>query len=150
MKISNEPGGGPIAALHRMARAEGVTLFTVTAVDRAKGLARRVYTSHPDEYPVSGTKPILRDSWSEMVLDRKETFVANAPGDYAAFFPDHALIAALGCGAAVNVPVLHDRTVVATVNFLAPAGHFTPARVARLAARVADDAEALCLSLPPL
>ena len=42
-------------ALHA---ATGGRLFTVTVIDRAAGLARRVYTSHPDTYPVSGTKPI--------------------------------------------------------------------------------------------
>lgn len=127
------------AALHRAADAAcGARLFTVTVLDRAAGLARRVYSSHPADYPVTGTKPMGSNDWTVLVLDRGETFVANRTEEFSIYFSDHALINALGCEAAVNIPVARDGLVVGTVNILDRAGHFTPERVARLEELVAE------------
>ena len=69
--------GAAYGALHRLAEATvGVRLFTVMMVDMGAGLARRAYTSHPEAYPTSGTKPIHRNAWFE-TLERGETFVAQ-------------------------------------------------------------------------
>ena len=132
------------AALHRAAReAGGVRLFTVTVLDRAAGVARRAYSSHPEAYPVTGTKPLGDSPWSAQVVERGEVFVANETAGFAHVFPDHALINALGCEAAMNVPVSDGALVVGTVNMLDRAGHFTPDRVAALSALVARHNAAL-------
>jgi hypothetical protein len=127
-----------LADLHRrIADRVGARIFTVTTVDRKAGLARRVYTSHPAEYPVTGTKPMGDDGWSRLVIDGKQTFVANTTAEFAIYFPDHALINALGCQSAVNVPVVDGADVVGTVNLLDVQGHYTPARVATAEAEIA-------------
>lgn len=126
------------AALHRAAQdACGARLFTVTALDRKAGVARRAYSSHPQDYPVTGTKPIGDSSWTAQVVGRAETFVANETAGFSGYFSDHALINALGCEAAMNIPVSEDGQVVGTVNILDRAGHFTPERVATLTGLVA-------------
>lgn len=136
------------AALHRAtAAAGGARLFTVTALDRRAGLARRVWSSHPVEYPVSGVKPLRHDAWSAQVIERGETFVANATPAFAPYFPDHALINALGCGAALNIPVPDGTLVVGTVNLLDVEGHFTSARVARFEALMMLHRSALVAAL---
>lgn len=123
------------AALH--ART-GVRLFTITLHDARAQLARRAYTSHPVEYPVSGTKPVTRDAWYAQVMEARQPFVANTPEGYAALFPDHALIASLGCGSVANIPVIgDDGTVTATVNLLDRAGYFTPVVLAECLEAVA-------------
>jgi GAF domain-containing protein len=125
------------SALHRAARdACGARLFTVTVLDRKAGVARRAYSSHPDNYPVTGTKPIGDSPWTAQVVGRGETFVANETAGFSPFFSDHALINALGCEAAMNIPVSDGAQVVGTVNLLDRAGHFTPERVATLTALV--------------
>ncbi len=125
------------AALHTACKLFGARLFTVTVQDPAKGLVRRAYTSHPDDYPLSGTKPIGDDAWSRQVLVLGQSFVANTTADFAGLFPDHAQINALGCQSALNIPVKRaDGAVVGTVNILDAEGHFTPARIAAF--------EALC------
>lgn len=127
------------AALHRAAQdACGARLFTVTVLDRAAGLARRAYSSHPEDYPVSGTKPMRRDAWTDLVVGQGRSFVANETAGFAPYFADHAQINALGCEAALNMPVADAaEQVVGTVNILDAAGHFTADRVARLEALVA-------------
>ncbi len=84
----------------------GHKLFTIMAVDNAAGLARRAYTSHPHDYPVSGTKPIHRDQWFDIVHGERRSFVANTIADIAKVFPDFELIASLGCGSVMNLPVM--------------------------------------------
>jgi hypothetical protein len=137
------------AALHAAAQEScGARLFTVTVLDRAAGLARRAYTSHPDEYPTSGTKPMRADAWSGQVIRDGKSFVANSTPEFAIYFSDHALINALGCESALNMPVADDDGwVVGTVNILDAAGHFTPERVARLEALVATHRATLLAAL---
>ena len=115
----------------------GARLFTITVIDRPRDVARRAFTSHPDEYPTSGEKPVTPDGWTRQVLDQQQSFVANSTAEFAIYFPDHALINALGCASALNVPVVADGEVVATVNILDDAGRFTPETVARIEALVA-------------
>ena len=125
-------------ALHRAAQdAAGARLFTVTVLDRKAGLARRAYTSHPEAYPATGTKPMRSDAWSVQVIDGQRSFVANTTPEFAIYFNDHALINSLGCQSALNIPVSDGGQVVGTVNVLDVEGHFTPERVAVLEALVA-------------
>jgi hypothetical protein len=114
-----------------LARALPVRLLTVSALDAAAGVARRVYTNAPEAYPLSGVKPLdPGDAWGRLVVGQGRTFVANSPSAYRDLFPDHALIASLGCGSVVNVPVADDNgTVVGCVNALEREGYFTPDRV---------------------
>lgn len=109
--------------------AVGGRLFTVTVQDAAAGLARRAYSSHPADYPVSGTKPIQQDRWSLQVLVEGEPFVANSVAEFADVFPDHAQIAALGCASALNLPVMDGDWVLGTVNVLDVEGFFHEIRV---------------------
>lgn len=136
-----------LAELHRACAAQGTGLFTVTALDEGAGVHRRVYTSHPVDYPVHGTKPLERDAWYQACVAARRPFVANSPEAFRDHFFDHALIASLGLGSCVNLPVMEGSEVVATVNLLAEAGHFTPDRVAAYAALVDNVSPALCAAL---
>ncbi len=124
----------------------GHKLFTIMTVDNAAGLARRAYTSHPRDYPVSGTKPIHPDQWFEVVHGEKRSFVANTIADIAKVFPDFELIASLGCGSVMNLPVVLQGELVATVNMLDAEYHYTPERVAAAEALLAVPAK-LCYVL---
>mgnify|MGYP000551348285 CR=1 FL=1 len=106
-------------ALHKLADTlVGARLFTVMTVDMETELASRSYTSDPVNYPTSGTKPIERNAWFTHVHDRHGMFVANTLAEIATVFPDYTLIGSLGCGAVVNLPVVLDGELVATVNLL--------------------------------
>ena len=126
--------------------AVGHKLFTIMAVDNAAGLVRRTYTSHPRDYPVSGTKPIHRDQWFDVVHGERRTFVANTIADISKVFPDFELIASLGCGSVMNLPVVLKGELVATVNMLEAELYYTPERVAAAEASLAIPAK-LCYVL---
>jgi hypothetical protein len=125
------------ARLHRDCAGLGTILFTITELDAKAGVYRRAYTSHPVEYPATGTKPLEKDGFHDLCIARKQPFVANTPEGFAAYFTDHALITAMGLGSAVNFPVWgRDGVVRLTVNLLAGEGHFTPDRLASYQALV--------------
>lgn len=109
----------------------GANIFTIMTVDMVKEVSRREYTSHPVDYPVSGTKPLHYDRWFDTVHKARETFVANTIEDIATVFSDHKLIAQLGCASVVNIPVVIGGTLLGTVNCLEAENHYTPERVER-------------------
>lgn len=121
------------AALYQLTRVViGVRLFTVMTVDMEAGLARRAFTSDRQSYPGSGTKPIERNGWFEIIHDRQECFVANTIEDIAKVFADHELIESLGCASVMNMPVFEEGVLLATINLLAGEGYFTSDRVRRI------------------
>lgn len=122
----------------------GHRLFTVMTVDMRAGLARRAYSSHPAEYPVSGTKPIERNSWFDLVHGQRLSFVANTIEEIATVFPDHALIASLGCGSVFNLPVVLADELVATINMLDRTGHYDAAKVSEAEALLGLPASLCC------
>ncbi len=135
---------GPISNLHQACAALGTRLFTVSILDRAHGLSRRAYTSHPAEYPAQGTKPMLDDAWFDHCIRRAQPFLANTPSEFEQHFFDHALITSMGLGSALNIPLADATgTIVATVNLLAEARHFTPDRLQTYLTLVADRRETL-------
>lgn len=132
------PLPAPDTTFAAVAAETGVRLFTITVLDPAAHVVRRAYTTHPQAYPVSGTKPLTYDDdWSRQVLVEKKSFVTNTTDGFRPYFPDHALINSLGCHSAMNIPVLRDDgKVVGTVNLLDVEGFFTPETAARMEAIV--------------
>lgn len=110
----------------------GSRLFTIMCVDMQAMLASRAYTSDPHNYPGSGTKPVQMNSWFEVVHTQGRTFVANCLDDIAKVFPDHELIGSLGCESVVNLPIMVQGHLVATLNILHEADYYTPERVNRI------------------
>lgn len=107
----------------------GAKLFTVMTVDWANERAGRVFTSHPEAYPVSGTKPITYDDWFEIVHRKRQTYVANSLAEMSDHFYDRDTINALGCQSVVNLPIEVAGEMVGTVNLLHEAGYYTPERL---------------------
>lgn len=120
-----------LAALDALVqRRVGARLFTVMAFDATTGISRRIWTNAPEVYPVGGEKPLPQNDWTRQVIVQRRAWVANTPAEVAEMLFDHATIAALGCGAALNLPVVVADQVIGTLNLLDAAGHFTPGRLA--------------------
>ncbi|WP_029076025.1 GAF domain-containing protein [Kaistia adipata] len=107
----------------------GAKLFTVMRLDWANDCSARTFTSHPDAYPVSGTKPINRTHWFETIHVKRQPFVANTIKDIADVFPDHETIWSLGTGSVLNWPVFVGDRMLGTVNMLHEEHYYTPERV---------------------
>ncbi len=130
-------------ALHeRIEREVGVILFTVLAFTHGGSRMERIYSSHPREYPVGGWKDVateVSDEWIAISRDSDRTFLAAAPEEVEAIFADSALIASLGVGSILNVPLRRaDGSNWGTVNLCGAAGTYTPERVARAEGIIAE------------
>lgn len=136
------------ASLQQACAAEGVILFTLSLVDERAALTRRIHTSHPQDYPMGGVKPMPRDAWYEACIAARAPFVANSPAEFAALFPDHAQITAMGLGSCVNIPVVAPGDqVIGTVNLLARTGHFTAATLQTCLGLVSQQLPALVVAM---
>ncbi|AFR31378.1 GAF domain-containing protein [Arthrobacter sp. Rue61a] len=105
----------------------GVTLFTASVIADNGASMARIYTTHPDIYPVGGKKTIAGDTnpaWLAQVLHGQQPFLGVDKEAVRAFFFDAATIESLGCGAIVNVPIVSDGQTIGSMNFLAPEGSY--------------------------
>ena len=122
------------AALHDLAEALiGARLFTLTAINMDAMHVRRVYSSHPDVYPLLGTKPIIIDDWFEAMQTERRITAINSAAGMEGNFPDLALIRTLGCNASISVPVMAGNQLLGTINALDAEGRYTDDVVARAA-----------------
>jgi hypothetical protein len=96
----------------------GHRLFTLMRYHAASGDSERIYTTHPREYPVGGRKPLNPTAWTEQVLRRQQPYLGRTRADVREVFFDHALIASLGCGSVLNLPVVWDGHPLGTINLL--------------------------------
>lgn len=118
-------------ALHHLAKATvGVKLFTLTADNPEAGYVRRVYSSDEVAYPTLGTKPIVFVETYRKMTEERFVAVVNSVEAMRADFPDLDLIVSLGCGSAVNIPVVAAGAMLGSVNLLHQEGWYTPERVA--------------------
>lgn len=95
----------------------GHRLFTVSLVMPESGEAERIFTTSPEVYPLSGTKPVTDTEWTRS-MRRGVAFVANRPQDFGVHFFDLDTIVGLGLGAVVNVPVMREGRQVGSINLL--------------------------------
>jgi GAF domain-containing protein len=91
---------------------------------------QRLWSSDPQAYPVAGRKRKKLTPWTRQLLMRAEVFVGEGETALAEVFDDHALIAALGLRAVVNVPLLEDGRCAATFNVLGTRARWAPQEVA--------------------
>ncbi|MDS7594236.1 GAF domain-containing protein [Agrobacterium tumefaciens] len=110
----------------------GHILFTLLAVDG--GEVVRIYSSDMDHYPVSGRKPMTDTPWGRHVIGEQKSFLARDMDGLKWAFFDHELIASLGGGTQINVPVVFDGNCIGTINLTHRAGSYDDAHVARVEA----------------
>lgn len=110
------------AAIHDLI---GHKLFTVLVRCEGGEEVQRVYSSHPDQYPVQGRKRMGPTPWGDLVLDRKQTFLGSDMAAIRWAFPDHELIASMGLGSVINVSVQQGGDILGTLNVLDREGAYT-------------------------
>ncbi|MPW21641.1 GAF domain-containing protein [Paraburkholderia sp. CNPSo 3157] len=101
-----------------LAETIGHTLFTILRYDATTNESARVYSNLPNEYPTAAKKPLAGGSWVDTVLTRGDAFIGRTADDLRAVFPDHELIASLGCESVLNVPVRWKGRTLASLNLL--------------------------------
>ena len=113
-------------------RLVGHKLFTLLHVDGAD--VARVYSSNTAAYPVFGRKPMGPTPWGKHVLENRMPYLGTTAADIRWAFFDHELIASLGLGSVINIPVVYDGKTIGTMNLLDAEGHYNEAHVANVVA----------------
>jgi len=118
---------------HALRRFPGHKLFTVLEIDWSRNENRRVYSSEPAMYPCGGAKPLRPDSefFQKLIANGEARFCDDRQACRHAF-PDYALIEALGCESAVNVPIRHGGSTIGSLNLLHQAGWYRPEMISAL------------------
>ncbi|MEV5540327.1 GAF domain-containing protein [Saccharopolyspora shandongensis] len=119
----------------RIRREIGVRLFTVLAWLPGRRVLHRAHTSHPEQYPVGGEKSVeVAADWLDRCIRQQKPFFGPDAESVRQVFADHALIAELGCGSVINVPVVaDDGTTLGTLALLDAEHAYGPAQVDRAA-----------------
>jgi hypothetical protein len=102
----------------------GHKLFTVLLHHAATRESERLYTSNPTAYPVGGRKELQDTPWSRRLIGEGRPYIGRNAADIREHFPDHALIASLGCDSIINVPIAWNGRVLGTVNLLHEEGWY--------------------------
>lgn len=132
MKKTNQPETFFQALDSLLQQEVGHILFTLLAVDG--GEVVRIYSSDTEHYPVSGRKPMTDTPWGRHVIGEQKNFLAKDMDGLKWAFFDHELIASLGGGTQINVPVIFDGTCIGTINLTHRAGSYDETHVARVEA----------------
>lgn len=124
LSFREHEAGQLYAAIDRLTQEIiGHKLFTLMRLHGATEV-ERIYSSDEAAYPVGGRKSKIGTPWSRAVLDRGEVFVARNPAEVRSAFVDHELIASLGIGSIMNVPIGYRARVLGTMNISHEAGWF--------------------------
>ena len=105
----------------------GHRLFTVLAWREGFSEVERLHSSRPEEYPLLGRKAMGPTPWGAVVLKQGKPWFGRNADDIRWAFPDHELIASLGCASCLNAPVRYDGTVIGVVSVLDAEGRYSDA-----------------------
>lgn len=119
LPILSQPGQPGVffdALAERLKDSVGYRLFTLLYVDGDE--VARIYSSNPDAYPVSGRKHMGPTPWGDHVLKGQKPWLGMDMDAIRWAFFDHELIASLGLGCCINIPVIYDAEVIGTIALL--------------------------------
>ena len=107
-----------------LAEQLGFGLLTMLVVTPEAQEVERVYSSNREAFPLAGRKRMGPTPWGDLVMRQRQPFLGRDPQAIRWAFPDHALIAGLGLGSAINAPVVALGRLLGTINVLDAAGRY--------------------------
>lgn len=124
---ADQPNAAVSAFADLCAERFGMKLLTVFAWDAGDDLCTRIWSNHPDKYPVPATKPMGPTRWGDTVLQARKPWCGPTRKEIREAFFDHELIESLGCGACLSAPVVWQDRVIGAVSVLDAEGAYAKA-----------------------
>ena len=113
-----DPLGAVLKVIHEIAVARiGVLVFSASRCFVDSLELKRLYSSHPDTYPIGARKNKRETSWAREVMIKRQVFVGEGPLEMAAAFDDQERMASLGLRSIINVPVTLPAGGLGVLNF---------------------------------
>lgn len=67
---------------------------------------------------MGGRQALNPTAWAQQVIHQRRPYIGRTAADIRAVFFDHELIASLGCGSVINIPVVWNDRLLGTLNLL--------------------------------
>ncbi|MEB3367344.1 GAF domain-containing protein [Saccharopolyspora mangrovi] len=110
----------------------GARLFTALAWLPGRRVLHRAHSSHPEQYPVGGEKSVeVAAGWLDRCITAQLPYFGPDEASVREVFADHRLIAELGCGSVINVPVVDRTGTLGVLNLLDAPGAYRESQVRR-------------------
>src|SRR5262249_49085126 len=95
----------------------GFKLLTMLLLTPDGAVVQRIHTTNVEDYPLSGQERLRPTPWGERVLKEGRPYLGrNREAVKWAFPADFDLIASLGLGSAMNVPIVALGRVLGSLN----------------------------------
>lgn len=94
----------------------GYKLLTFLLVDGQE--VARLYSNMPDMYPVSGRKLMGPTEWGSLLINKRLPFLGRDKEAIKWAFFDHELIASLGLGSVMSIPICYDGETIGVISML--------------------------------
>jgi len=91
-------------------------LFTTILKVEEEVWSRRIFTSVPDEYPLSGRKPLPYNDRTKLIYEERKPYFAVGHDRINAEYPGAAIVIGLGCDTLTNIPIIYDGKVLGALN----------------------------------
>ena len=96
-------------------REIGRVFFTILKVEEDIW-SRRIFTTVPNEYPLSGRKPLPKNPRTAEIYEGRKAYFAHGREKIEAEYPGHATVLGLGADTLTNIPVAFDGKVLGAAN----------------------------------
>ncbi|WRT63341.1 uncharacterized protein IL334_000246 [Kwoniella shivajii] len=105
----------------------GYVNFTVLQWIEERHALKRIYSSHPDDYPVGGEKIMTKGApWPSTVVKARKPYASWNIEEIQSTYVDAPALIALGIHQTISVPVLDDQgNTVAALSFSGVKGQYT-------------------------
>ncbi len=107
-------------------------LFTVLAPGPDGRRLHPLYSSDPENFPLSGADRVEDNRWFRRLFVDMEPIVANDPETILSWLPDWQSLIDMGYGSLVNMPLIIGGEAIGLINVMAAPGHFHTDRVEAL------------------
>lgn len=108
----------------------GHKLFTLLIMLPGGQEVQRFWSNNPAAYPVSGRKKMGETPWGDLVIRKRQPFLGRDMDAIRWAYFDHELIASLGLGSAINVPIIAQNTLLGTIAILDVEHHYDEEKLA--------------------
>jgi len=108
----------------------GYRVLTVLVVSNEENRTlRRIWSSAPESYPLDAELAATDSAWHASIFGQHHYFHCPDKPALKKNISDHEVIFALGCGAALSIPVSLAGTLLGTINLLHEQHWFAQARI---------------------
>ena len=121
-----------LASVDSIVSREIGRIFSTFLMVHPDGEGERIFSSDPQTFPLGGRKPMLGREWSDHVIGRAKPFLARTMEEIRSSTLDSGWVDRLGCRCLLNMPIVHDGTVVGTFNVGVTENRFQEADIRRV------------------